>query len=113
MQPFAVRFIQAVQVRCVGGQPSTLLYDPIFSSGLTTSSVHLKLCMPGACIFREFFWGSCFWNKFAVFRKMGYFRGGKKHVLAKEKKPMLWLNLYTGLCTNRKIIRKLEITEEK
>lgn len=30
-----------------------------------------------------------------------------------KKKAMLWLNLYTGLCTNRKIIRKLEITEEK
>lgn len=70
--------------------------------------------MPGACIFREFFWGSCFWNKFAVFRKMGYFRGGKKKTFyLKKKKAMLWLNLYTGLSTNRKIIRKLEITEEK
>lgn len=41
--------------------------------------------------------------------------GEKKHFLpkARKKKTMLWLNLYTGLCTNRKIIRKLEITEEK
>lgn len=39
--------------------------------------------------------------------------GKKKTFYLKKKKAMLWLNLYTGLCTNRKIITKLEITEEK
>lgn len=81
----------------VSGQIWILLYDPVFSSELTTSSVLLKLSMPGACIFHEFFWGSCFWDKFAVFRKMSYFRGGKKHFLpkARKKKKQCFGSIFT------------------